>query len=116
MGLFSSSTFYSRLLAPSLAGFLISSAGFSPVFMVCSVSGLIALLIFLKFPKTDIIKRDVNRNFKEGFRRILSIPMLLILAIVNASIYFGLQGIETFLPLLIKNMGINPFITGIIFT
>jgi len=42
--------------------------------------------------------------------------MLLILAIVNASIYFGLQGIETFLPLLIKKMGVNPFIIGIIFT
>jgi len=33
MGLFFSFTLYSRLLAPSLAGFLISSAGFSPVFM-----------------------------------------------------------------------------------
>jgi len=116
MGLFSSSTLYSRLIAPSLAGYLITFNGFHAVFITCGLSGLIALLLFIKTPRIEEDRRRINKSFGKGFRKVFSLPLLLMLAIINASIYFGLQGIETFLPLLAKDIGIDPFITGIIFT
>jgi len=95
MGLLSSATLIGRAAAPTIAGTLIYMYGFPPVFVLCSATGLIALLLISMLP---IREEKIRRETKISFKLVIS-PWLIPIGIVDAVVYMAYQGIETFLPL-----------------
>ncbi|RLF19613.1 MAG: hypothetical protein DRZ82_05050 [Thermoprotei archaeon] len=94
MGLLSSATLIGRALAPTIAGTLIYLYGFSPVFILCSATGLTALLLMSTLPT----KERKGERPKLSFKFVIS-PWLLPIGLIDAIVYMAYQGIETFLPL-----------------
>ncbi len=90
MGFLSSATLVGRALAPVLAGSIIYFLGFSVVFVLCSLTGLVVFLLSFRFP-------DTGRELKK-FEFTFS-GELLIIGLLDAAVYMSYQGIETFLPL-----------------
>ncbi|AIF69576.1 hypothetical protein PAP_05880 [Palaeococcus pacificus DY20341] len=90
MGILSSSTLIGRALAPLLAGTLIYFAGFWIVFLLCSFFGFLVFALTLTFPDTgkELKKFEFSFSFD-----------LLLLGLLDASVYMAYQSIETFLPL-----------------
>jgi MFS family permease len=90
MGFLSSATLAGRALAPVLAGSIIYFLGFPVVFILCSITGMVVFLLSFRFPDTG---RELKK-FEFTFSR-----ELLIIGLLDASVYMAYQGIETFLPL-----------------
>lgn len=90
MGILSSSTLIGRAFAPLLAGTLIYFAGFWIVFLLCSLFGFIVLALTFTFP-------DAGKELRR-FEFAFSFDLLL-LGLLDASVYMAYQSIETFLPL-----------------
>jgi len=110
MGLLSSATLIGRAAAPTIAGTLIYMYGFPPVFVLCSTTGLIALLLISMLP----VREKARREAKISFKLVIS-PWLIPIGIVDAVVYMAYQGIETFLPLfqVLKN---RAWLAGLILT
>ncbi len=90
MGLLSSSTLVGRALAPLLAGTLIYFVNFWIVFLLCSFFGSIVFALTFTFPETGKEMKKFEFSFSSD---------LLLLGILDASVYMAYQSIETFLPL-----------------
>ncbi len=90
MGFLSSATLVGRALAPVLAGSIIYFLGFSVVFVLCSLTGLVVFLLSFRFP-------DTGRELKK-FEFTFS-GELFTIGLLDAAVYMVYQGIETFLPL-----------------
>lgn len=117
MGLFSSTTIVSRLIAPALAGYIITFYDFSLVFTICGVSGIVALAMIFRIEDQNVSHIVIEKpSLASGISKILSSSALFIAGIVNATVYFAMQSIETFLPLFLKFLEVDPFITGILFS
>lgn len=106
MGLMSSATLVGRALAPILAGSIIYLLGFSAVFILCSLTGMVAFALTFKFPDTG---RQLQR-FEFSFS-----GALLLVGLLDAAIYMAYQGIETFLPLFYYLQG-KAWLSGLILT
>ncbi|RLG53359.1 MAG: hypothetical protein DRN99_06840, partial [Thermoproteota archaeon] len=91
MGLLSSLMLAGRALAPSIAGALIYLRGFHPVFLLCSATGAVVLLLL-----SQVSEARGRAGAAGGFG--LSWGVALVGA-VEASCYMGYQAFETYLPL-----------------
>ncbi|AEK73982.1 major facilitator transporter [Thermococcus sp. 4557] len=90
MGFLSSSTLVGRALAPVLAGSIVYFLGFSVVFVLCSLTGLVVFALTFRFPETGGELRRFEFTFSGE---------LLLIGLLDAAVYMAYQGIETFLPL-----------------
>ena len=90
MGFLSSSTLVGRALAPVLAGSIIYFLGFSVVFVLCSLTGLVVFALTFRFPETGGELKRFEFTFSGE---------LLLIGLLDAAVYMAYQGIETFLPL-----------------
>ena len=120
MGWFSTSTLIGRFMAPIAGGGIIGAMVYNPglsykiVYLVCGISGLIALLISFKLPSNPE-KRKEKPKWKEtflSFRSVLSNKLILITAGIEASILFAYGTFETFLPLYAINSGFTAYEVG----
>ena len=119
MGLFHSSTLIGRVIAPTLAGTLIYLASFKATYLVCGVSGLIALLFMSCLPahsSRENLGGKVYTSPLANITRVLSDRRVIFIGVTEASVYFSMQGIETFLPLYVETLWTETWLTGIIFT
>ncbi len=122
MGIFSTARTLGRLIAPTLAGVLIYAYSFHFTFIVCGLLGTMAfaLVILLpsghEAPKINTFRENVPpENAKDPIDK-YAIGMLLSVGLVEASTYFAMQGVETFLPLYSNEFVENPWLVGLIFT
>lgn len=117
MGLFLTSTLIGRFLAPITAGLMIFIWGFHPVFIFCSVLGLIALVIMTSVPSSPR-KRAIRSGHiitLTGYGTIKAgVGIILVLGLMEALLYFGLQSIETFLPIYLPEFKVLEWIPGLI--
>ncbi len=90
MGLLSSATLVGRAAAPLLAGTIIYFLGFSIVFLLCSLTGVIVFLLSFGFPDTGKELQHFEFSFSND---------LLLIGFLDGAVYMAYQGIETFLPL-----------------
>ena len=90
MGFLSSSTLVGRALAPVLAGSIVYFLGFSVVFVLCSLTGLVVFALTFRFPETGGELKRFEFTFSGE---------LLLIGLLDAAVYMAYQGIETFLPL-----------------
>jgi len=125
MGVFSSSTMIGRLLAPFAAGVLVSIeflAPFQLAYLVCGVSGSIALLasLRLKVESKDVEKQLRLEQKRSGVVKGLKIVMkdyqILLASSTLAAMYFGMGAVETFMPLFAVLLGIERWKAGFIMT
>ncbi|MHA1227372.1 MAG: MFS transporter, partial [Candidatus Hodarchaeales archaeon] len=75
MSLYSSFTMVGRVIAPALAGFLISLGSFTVVYLVCAVSGITALIIGLTLPKknkSSISEKVSVKVVTEDLKRVIT--------------------------------------------
>ena len=119
MGLFSTARTFGRLIAPTLAGIIIYAYSFRFTYITCGVLGTIAFILvtFLpsdyKHPKTETLEKEMSAGtVLSGY----AIGVLLTLGLIEASTYFAMQSIETFLPLYNVRFAENPWLVGLIFT
>lgn len=119
MGFFSSATMIGRLIAPMLAGAVLSLAGFREAYLLCGVVGVAAFTTIAALPsstksngrissKNDAAVRDILRVLVSG--RIVSAGAIM------AVTYFAMQGLETFLPIYMESLGIEAWLIGAVFT
>ncbi len=116
MGTFSSVTMVGRLLAPTMAGLLITFSGFYEVYMVCGAIGIASLLSLTTMPppETTFLNERNEKNLR--FQSVLFNTRILLLGLINATIYFSMQGLETFLPLYMEALSIETWKIGALFT
>ncbi|WP_048151570.1 MFS transporter [Palaeococcus ferrophilus] len=106
MGFLSSATLAGRALAPLLAGSIIYFLGFPVVFLLCSITGMVVFLLSFRFPDTGRELEKFELTFSKD---------LLIIGLLDASVYMAYQGIETFLPLFYYLQG-RAWLSGLILT
>ena len=108
MGYFSTATLFGRLLAPSVAGATITLYSFHGTYALCGVFGVAALVALLKFPETGKVG-STEEKVNTRLLRILTNPGIIAASSMMALTYFAMQGIETFLPLYMKVLGVEPW-------
>lgn len=121
MGIFSSSTMIGRLLAPVIAGFLVSIhflAPFRLAYLVCGIMGLIAM--FSSFQIKSIVRREAIKesraNIIEGLKAVVKNINIIIVSSAEAATYFSMGAIETFMPIYSDIIGIEKWLTGLLMT
>jgi MFS family permease len=122
MGWFSTSTLFGRFMAPMVGGALIGALIFNPglsfkaVYLVCGITGLIALLLALQIPDSHGEIRK-SRSWKESliiFKSVAANKAILITSTVEASILFAYGTFETFLPLYALQKKLTAYEVGIL--
>ena len=121
IGWFSTATLAGRFMAPVIGGSIIGAMVFNPglsyktVYLVCGVSGIIAMAFALRLPKTE--KKQAGsmplRETLKSFREVITARGILITSAVEASILFAYGTFETFLPLYSINAGLSAYEIGI---
>jgi len=117
IGFFSSATMVGRLIAPILAGAILSLAGFGEAYLVCGGMGVVALVSMLILPVSEPSERSrsPNKAAREAFR-VLIRGDVVAASIVMAVTYFAMQGLETFLPIYMMGLGVEAWLIGAVFT
>ncbi len=119
MGVFSSSTMIGRLLAPVVAGFLVSIqflAPFQLAYLVCGSVGLIAMFSSFRIKPvahSETIGRS-RESVIEGLKTIVRNVNIILVSLAEAAIYFSMGAVETFMPIYSDIIGIEKWITGLI--
>ncbi|MDE2428221.1 MAG: MFS transporter [Burkholderiales bacterium] len=106
------------VIAPALGGFLVQGYGFSMIFIVSAVVGVIALLLSLFLPqdrsKSDALDDDDDdMSLKEFFLifkepRLLPVYAVIVINMFMVGILFG------FLPVYLYSIGYTPLQSGIV--
>jgi DHA1 family multidrug resistance protein-like MFS transporter len=127
MGWYSSATMIGRFLAPSVGGLLIFGNDFRWVYLGCGVAGCLALLAATNLPSQPRLPkaspqhagRSPGRGWAE-MRRELHVLLtnrdILLTSLMEASQYFAFGAVETFLPLYLVGLGLQPREIGPLFT
>jgi len=113
MGYFSSATLVGRLIAPSMAGTMITLYAFKGAYIVCGILGVASLLILLWMPEVESSRASRKRA---PLLRILSDTRIIIGGGVMALTYFVMQSIETFLPLYLSRLKVEAWLIGLLLT
>ncbi|MEE8329248.1 MAG: MFS transporter [Thermodesulfovibrionia bacterium] len=121
IGLFSTSTLIGRFMAPIAGGSIIGAMVFNPgfsykiVYLVCGITGIIALILTLKIP--DLAEEERRKQRWEetliAFKTVVSNKGILITSAVEAAILFAYGTFETFLPLYAIEIGLSAYEIGI---
>lgn len=121
IGWFSTSTLVGRFLAPVVGGSIIGALIFNPglsfkaVYLVCGLTGVIALLFILRIPDHHEGSRKA-RSWKETmiiFKTVAANRAILTTSAVEASILFAYGTFETFLPLYALQKKLTVYEVGI---
>lgn len=117
MGFFSSATMIGRLIAPILAGSILSLAGFKEAYLVCGGIGIVALISILILPVSEPSRGSSTRDraSREAFHILVRRDVVAASSIMAAT-YFAMQGLETFLPIYMRSLGIEAWLIGAVFT
>jgi len=117
MGLFSTARTFGRLIAPTLAGIIIYAYSFRFTYITCGVLGTIAFILVTFLPSDYKHPKTLGKEMSVGTALSgYAIGVLLTLGLIEASTYFAMQSIETFLPLYNVRFAENPWLVGLIFT
>ncbi|MFW9856836.1 MAG: MFS transporter [Candidatus Thorarchaeota archaeon] len=117
MSFYSSLTMVGRVIAPALAGFLITIGSFIAVYLTCAVSGIVAFSLGLTLPRERELPGDERASFRSGLidlKRLLTNKGIIITSTVEAMIFFASGAFETFLPVQMEAFGWDPFTIGLI--
>ena len=118
MGFFSSATMIGRLIAPILAGAILSLAGFREAYLACGVIGAAASISIITLPSPKPAG-EINCKGSMDAREILRVLVsgrVVTTGVVMAVTYFAIQGLETFLPIYMEGLGIETWLIGAVFT
>lgn len=121
IGLFSTSTLIGRFMAPIAGGSIIGAMVFNPgfsykvVYLVCGITGIIALILTTRLPDSVEEKKKKQRweETLSAFRTVISNKAILITSLVEAAILFAYGTFETFLPLYSIEIGLSAYEIGI---
>ncbi|MHA2227226.1 MAG: MFS transporter [Candidatus Hodarchaeales archaeon] len=117
MSLYSSITMIGRVIAPLFAGFLISSGSIFIVYLVCGISGVIALIMGLFFPRDPIFQKRDTESIKEVIDSLwhaIQNRNIFVTSSMEAILFFALGAFETFLPQRMESWGWDPLIIGFV--
>ena len=117
MGIFTSSTMIGRLLAPVVAGFLVSIqflAPFQLAYLVCGFVGLIAMLSSLGIKSVSYEETGERISVVKGLKAVIRNTEIIIVSSAEAATYFSIGAVETFMPIYSDIIGIEKWITGLI--
>ena len=121
IGWFSTSTLVGRFLAPVVGGSIIGALIFNPglsfkaVYLVCGLTGVIALLLILRIPDHHEGPKK-SQSWKETiiiFKTVAANRAILTTSAVEASILFAYGTFETFLPLYALQKKLTVYEVGI---
>ncbi len=115
MGIFSSTTMIGRLLAPSIAGALLSLASFKEAYLTCGLAGLAAFIALFNLPAFEVEKNFSRKEARKASPLIFSSNIITASSIMAVT-YFAMQSLETFLPIYMGKLGIDPWLIGLTFT
>lgn len=117
MGWFSSATMVGRLAAPITAGVILSLAGFKEAYLLCGIIGAIALVSMSQIPSPrSERKSNSSGKFSRDIFQVLFSGDVVTAGVVMAVTYFAVQSLETFLPIYLGGLGVEPWLIGAIFT
>ncbi len=117
MGWFSSATMVGRLAAPITAGVVLSLAGFKEAYLLCGIIGAIALVSMSQIPSPrSERKSNSSGKFSRDIFQVLFSGDVVTAGVVMAVTYFAMQSLETFLPIYLGGLGVEPWLIGAIFT
>lgn len=124
MAWYSSATMIGRFLAPSVGGLLIFGNDFRWVYLGCGLAGCLALLAAIRLPPSeDSSPQHADPNsgrgwaeMREELRILLANRGILLTSLMQAAQYFAFGAVETFLPLYLKGLGLQPWQIGPLFT
>jgi len=117
MGLFTSSTMVGRLLAPVVAGFLVSIqflAPFQLAYLVCGFVGLITMFFSFRIKPVNNKKAIRRTSIIESLKTIIKNVEIVVASAAEAATYFSIGAVETFMPIYSEIIGIEKWITGLI--
>jgi len=106
---------FGRLLAPSIAGTAITLYSFHGTYILCGLFGVAALVALLRFPETGEV-RSTKKKVNIQLLSILTNSRIVAASSIMALTYFAMQSIETFLPLYMKVLEVEPWLIGIALT
>lgn len=117
MSLFSSVTMIGRVIAPLFAGFLISTGSIFVVYLVCGLSGVIALILGLTLPHQPMNHMSQTQSLKTvpgSLWRIIRNHNIFLTSSMEAVLYFAIGAFETFLPKRMEFFNWDPLLIGFV--
>ena len=115
MGFFSSATMIGRLLAPTIAGTMITLTSFNGAYTLFGIFGTAALIILFMIPKVEETEKSTSKPTIRLFEVLMS-PRTLVVSSIMAVTYFAMQSLETFLPLYMSQLQVEAWLIGLTFT
>jgi MFS family permease len=124
MAWYSSATMVGRFTAPFVGGILIFGDDFRWVYLADGFAGVLALLAAIRLPLSTNASTSVGEAFKrqrgkygEDIAFVFRHPGILATSGIEAVQYFAFGGIETFLPIYVKErLGYSTLEIGLLFT
>ncbi|MHA2244348.1 MAG: MFS transporter [Candidatus Hodarchaeales archaeon] len=117
MSLFSSLTMISRVIAPLFAGLLISTGSIFIVYLVCGLSGVIALILGLTIPHQQmnlVFQTQSLKTVPGSLWRTISNHNIFLTSSMEAVLYFAIGAFETFLPKRMEFFNWDPLLIGFV--
>ena len=108
-------------LGPMIGGAIVYQYGFSPVFLLAGVCGLLAVLFFFLIPQSPVVRVSDHSfarlwpEMREGLRRVCQSPPILMTSLVEAAKMVGNGTLMAFLPLYGLFIGLNAAEIGMLF-
>lgn len=102
-------------LGPALGGFIQEWFGFAPMFLVAAGLGLVGLLCTAQVEESHQVKQSVGQPEQFQFWQLLGDPRIRVPAIILLLIGLTFGTLSTFVPLYIKEAGVN-LNTGLFYT
>ncbi len=121
-GWYTSATQGGGLLGPMIGGVIVYQFGFSPVFLLAGVFGLLAVLFFWMIPVSPPVSHVPEHSLttlwpemRDGLRRVCQSPPILMTSLVEAAKMVGNGTLMAFLPLYGLFIGLNAAEIGMLF-
>ena len=121
-GWYTSSAQGGGLLGPMIGGFIVYQFGFTPLFLLAGVFGLLAGAFFLMIPSSSPASPVQEHSLatlwpemRDGLRRVCQSPPILMTSLVEAAKMVGNGTLMAFLPLYGLLIGLNAAEIGVLF-
>ncbi len=121
-GWYTSATQGGGLLGPMIGGAIVFQYGFSPVFLLAGICGMLAVFFFWMIPQESSPAPVLNHTLgtlwpemREGLWRVCQSPPILMTSLVEAAKMVGNGTLMAFLPLYGLLIGLNAAEIGVLF-